>query len=344
MRSRWSASSIPTKRTASKSLRESAPPAFSDYHEVLDRVDAAVIATPTRLHHAVALDFLARGVHVLVEKPLASAALKPATWWPPPVAASACCKSATWNDSIRPGPRPLARRSRAALYRSGSRGQLFLSLDRHRRRARPDDSRSGPGIVFGGRAAGKRRSRGHVATGASRRSGQCPADVRRWLRGHAFGLARQPSARAFDADLDRGAAWPAWTSPPAPARCCARAKRCCDTKSTSNVSRLRNGPHLKDNLADHLPVERIEAQPIDAITAELQDFSESIRTGRMPRVSGEQAQRAVEVAEQIVDTIAQQSSSPAVLEQIPFNGPGIIPSPHFISKLARQPNVRREAG
>jgi predicted dehydrogenase len=102
--------------------------------------------------------------------------------------------------------------------------------------------------------------------------------------------------------------------------------------------------HLKDHLADHLAVERIEAQPSDAITAELQDFSESIRTGRMPRVSGEQAQRAVEVAELIVDAIARGAASPAEQDQFALIGPNIIPSPHFAGKLTRQPNVRREAG
>ncbi len=45
----------------------------SDFDEVLARsdVDAVVIATPTRLHHSMALKALRSGRHVLVEKPLA---------------------------------------------------------------------------------------------------------------------------------------------------------------------------------------------------------------------------------------------------------------------------------
>jgi predicted dehydrogenase len=46
--------------------------AFQDHRALLPLVDAAVVATPTVHHHAVASDFLARGVPVLVEKPLAS--------------------------------------------------------------------------------------------------------------------------------------------------------------------------------------------------------------------------------------------------------------------------------
>ncbi len=44
--------------------------AFADHAAVADKIDAAVIATPTRYHHAVALDLIRRGIHLLVEKPI----------------------------------------------------------------------------------------------------------------------------------------------------------------------------------------------------------------------------------------------------------------------------------
>lgn len=43
----------------------------ADYRDLLGRVDAVSVATPTTLHHAVARDFLEAGAHVLVEKPIA---------------------------------------------------------------------------------------------------------------------------------------------------------------------------------------------------------------------------------------------------------------------------------
>ena len=46
--------------------------AVADYRSVIDRVDAISIAVPTPLHHAVACAALERGVHVLVEKPIAT--------------------------------------------------------------------------------------------------------------------------------------------------------------------------------------------------------------------------------------------------------------------------------
>lgn len=45
---------------------------ISDFRKVLNEVEAAVIAVPTNLHHEVARAFLERGLHVLVEKPLAA--------------------------------------------------------------------------------------------------------------------------------------------------------------------------------------------------------------------------------------------------------------------------------
>ena len=45
--------------------------AYTNYHDLIDEVDAVSIAVPTSLHHPVARDFLDAGVHVLLEKPIA---------------------------------------------------------------------------------------------------------------------------------------------------------------------------------------------------------------------------------------------------------------------------------
>ena len=44
--------------------------AFADHRELLGRVDAVSIVTPTPLHYAIAKEFLEAGAHVLVEKPM----------------------------------------------------------------------------------------------------------------------------------------------------------------------------------------------------------------------------------------------------------------------------------
>ena len=45
---------------------------FKDYKDLLSKVDAICIAVPTLLHHKVGLDCLMAGVHVLIEKPIAA--------------------------------------------------------------------------------------------------------------------------------------------------------------------------------------------------------------------------------------------------------------------------------
>ena len=43
---------------------------YSDHHDLIGKVDAVSVVVPTQFHHAVARDFLAAGVHVLIEKPI----------------------------------------------------------------------------------------------------------------------------------------------------------------------------------------------------------------------------------------------------------------------------------
>ena len=45
---------------------------FEDYHNLISKVDAICIAVPTLLHHKVGLDCLKAGVNVLIEKPIAA--------------------------------------------------------------------------------------------------------------------------------------------------------------------------------------------------------------------------------------------------------------------------------
>ncbi len=48
--------------------------ASTDYRDLFGQVDCVSVAVPTQLHHAVARDFLTRGIDVLVEKPLSATA------------------------------------------------------------------------------------------------------------------------------------------------------------------------------------------------------------------------------------------------------------------------------
>ena len=45
-------------------------PAYSNYRDLFGKVDAVSIAATTNTHYAIARDFLAEGIHVLIEKPI----------------------------------------------------------------------------------------------------------------------------------------------------------------------------------------------------------------------------------------------------------------------------------
>ena len=57
--------------TAAKVAADNGCAAFTDWRELLGRVDMVSIATPTETHCEIACAFLAAGVHTLVEKPIA---------------------------------------------------------------------------------------------------------------------------------------------------------------------------------------------------------------------------------------------------------------------------------
>lgn len=65
-------SRLPGVEIAAVVDRDAARATISDYRTVIGKVDAAVVAVPTDLHHEVARACLESGVHVLVEKPLAA--------------------------------------------------------------------------------------------------------------------------------------------------------------------------------------------------------------------------------------------------------------------------------
>ena len=59
------------EETARKIAAENSCDYFTDWRELLDKVEAVSIVTPTETHSEIACEFLEKGVHVLVEKPIA---------------------------------------------------------------------------------------------------------------------------------------------------------------------------------------------------------------------------------------------------------------------------------
>ena len=98
-------------------------------------LDAAVIATPTQSHHELAMELLKRGIHLLVEKPLAATTSE----------ADDLVQAARQNRVLlqvghveRFNPAfvsVLPARGASEVHRSGPCGQLHFPFDGHRRRA-----------------------------------------------------------------------------------------------------------------------------------------------------------------------------------------------------------------
>jgi len=61
-----------TDTSRANKAREYTTSFFSDYHELIGKVDAVNIAVPTNLHYTIAKDFLENNIHVLIEKPITS--------------------------------------------------------------------------------------------------------------------------------------------------------------------------------------------------------------------------------------------------------------------------------
>jgi predicted dehydrogenase len=57
---------------AAKVGAELGVPGLQDYRAILDQVDAVSLAVPTPLHYAIGRELLERGIHVLIEKPIAT--------------------------------------------------------------------------------------------------------------------------------------------------------------------------------------------------------------------------------------------------------------------------------
>jgi predicted dehydrogenase len=319
-------------------------PAVADYRELLGRIDAAVVATPTRFHHEVGMHLLEQGVHLLVEKPLA-ATLAEADDLVRAARRSGVVLQVGHVERFNPALAAALPHLRDARYIEASRLSSFtgrstdigavLDLMIHDIDLvlwlvrSPLVQVDALGIAVLGEHEDAVNARlvfenGCVATlNASRISYQAARQMNVWTpTGFAsidFATRKVCLVRPTEDILKRQ-----WRAESLPA----------DERK-----------NLKDDLfRTHLVKEEMQPDPIDAITAEQTDFVESIRAGRAPRVTGEQARDALAVAEEILAHIAAhpwdgEASSRVGPHALP--APNIVPAPHFAS----QPAVRkREAG
>ena len=278
---------------------------IADYRELIGKIDAAVIATPTSLHHAIGIELADQGIHLLVEKPLAisrdeaDALVKTAKrrgvvlqvghverFNPALAAVSSHLNEPKYIEAVRTSGYP---------FRSTDIGvvmdlmihdlDIALSLARS-----PIRSVEALGVSVMGQHEDAAQARVVFAGGcvanftASRISYVARRQMQVWTpHGFAsidFATGQATLVHPSEAILDRQFE--------------------ADTLSAQEQS------HLKEHLFDEvLAKETIEAVQTNAIAEEQRDFVESIRSRRDPRVSGEQGRDALALAEQILRKIEE---------------------------------------
>jgi predicted dehydrogenase len=318
--------------------------AVADYRDLIDKVDAAVIAVPTFMHRDVALAFLNRGLHVLVEKPLAGSVREADDL----VAAARRRKALIQVGHIeRFNPALVAARpyldqprfieaSRVGSFTARSTDigavldlmihdiDLLLNLvESHVRNV----------FAIGQCLLGRHED---VANARLEFENGCVAHLNA-SRIHAGPARRQMQIWGSEgfADLDFAARTARVVRPSA-----AVLRHELDVAAMSSVERIA----LRDTLHEtHLRTTDLEVEPRNALADQHQDFLEAIRDGREPRVSGADGRDALVVAERVLAAIqAQLWGERANRGLVAEATAPVLRGPHW--PMLNQPARRRQAG
>jgi predicted dehydrogenase len=276
---------------------------FSDYRSLMPLVDAAVIATPTIHHYAVASAFLKRGIPLLVEKPLA-----PSLTEAEKLVDLAKCNGLVLQtghiERFNPAFEELQNRPLVARFIMGHRLGLFsgrstdigavLDLMIHDMDLTLAMVRS---PVKNVEAIGLSVLGGHEDMAHARLTfaNGCVADLA------ASRISLQPSRRMQ-----------IWAAEGYVAIDFARRSLTLVQPSTAlSLHRTNQQPFdvatqdtmKHDVVGRHLQVLERDCNHGDQLTRELQDFIHCVRTGSRPRVSGEEGRDAVALAVRVIDSL-----------------------------------------
>ncbi len=294
-------------------------PDFAQPSELLPLVDAVVIAAPTENHHALGVQFLSKGVHVLMEKPLAISGTEAEELVDLARSKRAILQvghveqfNPAWStaapvlDLVREGKRAVinAERSSGYTFRSTDIGvvhdlmihdlELIFSVV-------PSAIRSIDASGF--RVIGSREQKGWediayariafengtIANLRASRVDQQAIRVQRIQTAHLsaeidFG-SRQTRILRASGDVVNGMYSPKVFGSKDPAE------------------------HAKNFMQSQFSTLQIEQEAVDALSLEMNDFAIAILTGQSPRVPGEQALKAVLAADAILRSIAENEQS-----------------------------------
>jgi predicted dehydrogenase len=316
----------------------------ADYRKLLERVDAAVIAAPTPLHHAIATDFLKRGVHLLIEKPLAATVAEGAELVSLARARQAVVQvghverfnpALTAATPFLAGPRYLeAVRAGGFTFRASNIG-VVLDLMIHDIDVALSlvDSPLSHVEALGLAVLGKHED---VAQARLEFANGCVANLSASRISRVARRLTQVWAEKSFVTIDFGARTASVVEPSD-----AVLRRDLDVEQMSAAEREQFKDHLLD---EHLPERRLEVVERNAIADEQANFVAAIRNEARALVPAEQGQRALEVASRILDQIEMhvwRTDVDGPVGRLSPVAPTILRGPHW--SHVRQNAPRREA-
>ena len=283
--------------------------AFVDFDALISQIDAAVVATPTHTHRAVSLELLQAGIHVLVEKPIAVHVADADRLISAARSVGRILQvghverfNPVWAAMYTQIERPKfieAVRTSGYTFRSTDVGvvldlmihdlDLILSVVPSRLKqieasgicvlGQHEDIAEARLLFENGCVARLTASR--VSDEAERRM-RLFCEEAFWSIDFAGAKARsvQPDQAVLQGQVD-------------PSKL-----------SDNQIRHLR-----KKGFSEMFPVRQIDPPSGNALGEQLRQFANSIRTGQIPRVSGQQGRDALAVAQQIVEEISTSRSS-----------------------------------
>ena len=316
-------------------------PTVEDYREVIGKVDAAIVATPTVHHYDVTSTLLRSGIHTLVEKPLASTPDQAARlvqiaarhgltlqvghverFNPSWTAIQGHLGTPKYIDSVRAGSYSGRSTDIGVVYDLMIHDiDLVLSLVRC-----PVASVSACGLALLGHREDLAEARVHFTNGciANFKASRVSLEACRKMSiyttssmadvdfGNNTGRLVKPSSEILDREV-----------------------------FLDQLSAEERGQARSEIYGKYFQVETLPAQPRNAILDEHNDFALSIRTKSPPSVTGEDGQRAMELAGQILRQIELHPWEGSASR--PWHiGPAATPTPKIIPM--QTPIPRRKAG
>ncbi len=322
--------------------------ALADYRLLAaEKVDAVVVAAPTLVHHPIGMEFLSRGIHVLMEKPLAPN-LAEADELVRTARAHGAILQVGHVERFNPAMTAAAPHVDSPKYIEAVRASNFtfrstdigvvLDLMIHDIDLVLSMTRS---EVVRVQALGLSILGGHEDVAHARLEFECGCVASLSASRVSYHASRRMQVWSSIAyvDLDFASREAVVVSPSETLR-----RRQFDVASLSPDEMEHYRDHLME---EHLPRQVIQSPAVDALALEATDFIESIQTARHPRVSGEQGRNAVAVAEQILDRIhahAWDDTANGPVGPLATPVPRVIPSPHWHLAPSERTAQRREAG